>query len=371
MKVTNRVKKQILKLLLVLSCLFSFMLSTGCNYYKDKLSSASEPEEDLSEGGNIEVSYPIVHAKVFAPKCINCHGSLGGVNLESYDSVLQHLSAVGRAVENGTMPKSGPLSNAEKKLVLAWIQAGAPHDPVAAPPTPPTPPVPDIPSPTPPEEPPPDTSPGAPIPEEKLTYKLVHREVFQPRCIACHGASGGVNLQSYGQVKANLKAIKRAALVNKTMPPDGPLTARQRNILSKWIALGAPQNGKPPSTPNPPDNPNQPPEPQEPPEPVDPVEPEEPLAPLFSSIHKNIFSVRCLTCHSETGSGKRIPLNTKEDLLNSPLELVIPGNPDESGLVIAVERKDSKRMPPPETGGPLNEKEIQTIRIWIQSGAKD
>ncbi len=73
----------------------------------------------------------------------------------------------------------------------------------------------------------------------------------------------------------------------------------------------------------------------------------------------------------------RIPLVTKEDLLNSPLELVIPGNVEESGLMIAITRVDQKRMPPikDEHGNPtgysaLPDLEIEAIKKWILDGAQ-
>jgi Planctomycete cytochrome C len=102
----------------------------------------------------------------------------------------------------------------------------------------------------------------------------------------------------------------------------------------------------------------------------DPLHPSEPLQPLFSSIKRNIFQVRCVSCHNPTGDGKNVPLDQLEDLTDSPRELVLPGDPDESGLIIALTRDDDKRMPPPEVGGPLSADEISIIRSWIQDGAK-
>ncbi len=65
-------------------------------------------------------------------------------------------------------------------------------------------------------------------------------------------------------------------------------------------------------------------------------------------------------------------MQTRKDLLDSPRDLVLPGDPDESGLVIAVSRTDAKRMPPPSTGKPpLADAEIAVIRQWIMSGAPE
>ena len=86
---------------------------------------------------------------------------------------------------------------------------------------------------------------------------------------------------------------------------------------------------------------------------------------------KQIFQISCTECHSPSGTGKRILLD-RESLMNSPLELIIPGNPDESGLVVSIERSDDKRMPPAKEGyvALKNEKKA-AIRKWIENGAKD
>jgi hypothetical protein len=98
--------------------------------------------------------------------------------------------------------------------------------------------------------------------------------------------------------------------------------------------------------------------------------PEEPLEPTFSSIRKKIFIPKCVSCHNPAGEGRNVPLETLEDLTDSPRELVLPGNVEESGLTIAITRGDDKRMPPPKTGGPLSDEEIYVIEKWIQDGAK-
>ncbi len=92
-----------------------------------------------------------------------------------------------------------------------------------------------------------------------------------------------------------------------------------------------------------------------------------PLEPNFESIRANIFEPKCLGCHSEGGRAEHIPLGTLDDILNSPRELVIPGNPDESGITLAIERQDEKRMPPPPRRGPLSSEEVAAIRKWIET----
>lgn len=96
-----------------------------------------------------------------------------------------------------------------------------------------------------------------------------------------------------------------------------------------------------------------------------------PLEATFESINKNVFLKTCKDCHNENGTGKRVLLD-KDSLIDSLLQLIIPGNPGESGLVVDLERKDDKRMPPAEDGyAALPESTIAVIRKWIENGAKD
>ena len=179
-------------------------------------------------------------------------------------------------------------------------------------------------------------------------YAKVQAQVFTPHCVACHGTSGNVNLESYEAIKADLDRIYQAAIVERSMPKGGNLDQESYDLLAEWIKAGAPLDSP---TPEPSPSPD-------------------PLLPLFSSIKSHIIDVRCVACHNPTGEGKNVPMQTLGDLLNSPRDLVLPGDPDDSGLVIAIMRTDAKRMPPPKTGGPLTDTEISTIRQWIQDGAK-
>lgn len=97
----------------------------------------------------------------------------------------------------------------------------------------------------------------------------------------------------------------------------------------------------------------------------------EAVLPTFESLKDNILDRRCTQCHSAAGSARHIPLDTIDALVSSPRELAIPGNADDSGLVLAVERTDQKRMPPPDVDSALAIDEIAAIRLWIQNGAHD
>lgn len=63
----------------------------------------------------------------------------------------------------------------------------------------------------------------------------------------CHDANGpsnppGFSLQTYEQVSAKKDRINARVVIEKTMPPTGPLPAAEINKLACWIASGAPNN---------------------------------------------------------------------------------------------------------------------------------
>ena len=94
------------------------------------------------------------------------------------------------------------------------------------------------------------------------------------------------------------------------------------------------------------------------------------LQPNFNSIKALVLQQKCLSCHSPGGTAASVPLSSADEMIHSPREIVLPGNPDESGLVIAIERTDSRQMPPLNSGiERLDNEEIGVIRQWIQEGA--
>ncbi len=206
-------------------------------------------------------------------------------------------------------------------------------------------------------------------PQQKasLSYETVRTAVFTQSCTGCHGSLGGVNLESYDSVIQNLALVERAVFQTKTMPKGFSLTRDQEAILKAWIEMGAPEKpgqGTPAPTPDPTATPEPTPEPTPTPVP-------EPLKATFESIKQNVLTNKCIYCHSGSGQAKHIPIDTVDALVNSPREIVIPGNADESGLVLAIERDDDKRMPPPNVGKSLSDDEKQVIREWINNGASD
>jgi uncharacterized membrane protein len=108
----------------IITCL---LMLTSCNYSINKSSKSDRPE--LSPIEKASLSYEIVRSRIFAPKCVACHGSSSGrVLLDSFEAVTSHLPAVERAVFfDKSMPKSGSLTDDELAILRAWIDAGAPE----------------------------------------------------------------------------------------------------------------------------------------------------------------------------------------------------------------------------------------------------
>jgi uncharacterized membrane protein len=71
--------------------------------------------------------------------------------------------------------------------------------------------------------------------------------IFQTNCAksGCHNAasaSGGVVLETYDQIISKINRIEQRALIEKSMPPTGPLPAKDVNIIQCWINAGTPNN---------------------------------------------------------------------------------------------------------------------------------
>ncbi len=89
----------------------------------------------------------------------------------------------------------------------------------------------------------PDDIPCPTLNEATLSYETEIRDIINSNCAnsSCHGGTQAPTLLSYSQVFANLSAIERRALIDRTMPPSGPLSRCASEKLAKWIELGAPE----------------------------------------------------------------------------------------------------------------------------------
>ena len=94
-----------------------------------------------------------------------------------------------------------------------------------------------------------------------------------------------------------------------------------------------------------------------------------------------VFAISCVTSGCHSGGDPAAGLSLEGDFAarivgvaseqRSDFLLVDPGNPDESYLLLKVRGDDeiiSQQMPP---GNPLPAEQVEIIRAWIASGAKE
>jgi mono/diheme cytochrome c family protein len=192
----------------------------------------------------------------------------------------------------------------------------------------------------------------------QVGYSQVRDQVFTPKCIGCH-SSGGQSpaLDSYASVKGAINEIEQMAIVRQAMPPRRPLPQDLSDLLSEWIADGAPLGNAGP-LPNPSVEPSSEPSPG----PTSIV----PVAPTFPSILANVIETKCASCHGAGGPASDAPLDSVADLLSE--KLITPGNASTSKLYILIEKR---AMPPKSSGLTLSDQEIQAVGQWIQSDTTD
>ena len=203
-----------------------------------------------------------------------------------------------------------------------------------------------------------------------MDFSTVQQQVFIPRCVGCHGATGaraGVRLDSFEHVQDNLAGIRQTVLVEGSMPKGGPLTGDQTSLLQAWLDLGAPEKAQAPGG-----SAAGTPVPAPAPAPTPSAEPAPEPEPTFAYIKDVLFTQHaCFQCH---GAGKRvadIPLDTIDDLKIPGNELVVPGDPDGSELVQVLVKPVRGRMPPVSRDPGLSAADVAIVREWIKAGAKD
>lgn len=96
-------------------------------------------------------------------------------------------------------------------------------------------------------------------------------------------------------------------------------------------------------------------------------------SPSYAKEVRPFFAKYCLECHNAKTRKAGLDLETHKALLagSDGGEVVVPGKPDESPLVILVEKKDKPFMPPKEAKRQPTPKEFAILRAWVAAGAKD
>ncbi|MBY0316382.1 MAG: hypothetical protein K2Q26_12720 [Bdellovibrionales bacterium] len=212
----------------------------ACNFRNDKLK---------GDGPNVVLNScePVLFSQIegtifLASNCKGCHGN----QFSTYQKIKDQVSLLKEWLPE--MPPARPLSAANLRLFDQWVAQNFPQtieeaDLTACEQTAVDTPV-DTPMDTPaPEEASPVVETPTPPPAFvcETSYPNVAEKVFKARCTGCHGTKGGINLESYENIKPNL-AIIRAVVDADEMPPKTPLAPEQKQLLLKWIDIGAPES---------------------------------------------------------------------------------------------------------------------------------
>lgn len=171
----------------------------GCQESTLKAGLRGQNEEALAlKFCDVTLSYASVKP-VFDGRCVRCHQSGTRNAVGTYGEIARIKDSIHFEITNDTMPDDGPLSAEQKKLMMAWLDAGAPESSsqvlacgqaMAEPaPTNPTPP-PVAPTPAPPVDP--VTPPTGP-----RTYAELRAKVLEPKCLTCHNIGGSAMLYDF------------------------------------------------------------------------------------------------------------------------------------------------------------------------------
>jgi len=213
------------------------------------------------------------------------------------------------------------------------------------------------------------------VPVRTLTWASGIGDIFAESCTSCHGAMalGGLNLASYQAAMDSGSIVpgdsESSSLIRKMETGTHPATlhAADLDTVRQWIDAGAPSGDIPATEP----------EVEEPEE--EPVEDETEVVPVEVSEEESeievdidsmpdyfwdsdiayIFENRCTSCHGQAAMGG-YDFRTYDFVADS--DLVVPGDPDASPLMLKVEVE----LHP----GTLTSEEISILRAWIWKGAR-
>lgn len=181
-------------------------------------------------------------------------------------------------------------------------------------------------------------------------YNLVANSILKPRCLECHsgagGNDGGINLETYENVIANLGIIKDE-VASGSMPKNREkLSAKEKEVLFAWIDAGGPKEGSVSKT-----------EPTPAPTPIPvPLPTPEPSPTTFTyeMVNTAVIQPRCISCHSDAGGNRgEVNLETYEN--------VAALAPDIEAAIL------SGSMPRPRNK-PLTTEQKEMILKWISIG---
>ena len=163
----------------------------------------------------------------------NCHDALtakDGIVLDTYANIIisgevkPHKPFDSKLFEvltddgDDLMPPNNPLSTEQINSIKKWIEQGALNNKC--------------------------------IEDEKTENLSFSNDIWPTisnNCTSCHGGSGGVNLENYNDVKAQVDNSKLINVLHGNngaplMPPNGQLGQSEINQIEQWINEGALNN---------------------------------------------------------------------------------------------------------------------------------
>src|SRR3954452_17424770 len=96
----------------------------------------------------------------------------------------------------------------------------------------------------------------------------------------------------------------------------------------------------------------------------------------FNRDVRPILSDKCLLCHGTDATSRKVPLRLdREDsakaVLGDGRRALVEGHPEQSEVVKRITATSAAvRMPPAYSGLKLSPSEIETLRSWVEQGAK-
>jgi hypothetical protein len=111
----------------VLTACNTSVLSKGENSITTPEGPLAPPTTLPSEPLPPPLDFATIQKRIFEPSCVRCHRGrgAGGVELETFDQVIQFLPEIKATMELNTMPPRGKISQESRELVIRWINEGA------------------------------------------------------------------------------------------------------------------------------------------------------------------------------------------------------------------------------------------------------
>lgn len=225
-----------MKLKISVSLLMTCLLLSSCGEFLERKGVSGQENLNFSPES---LDFAIVQSKIMTPYCVTCHEQYA-----SYVAVRREVDAIAAAVNSNRMPRTGgPLPDSLKRLLGAWIAAGAPEKPGLAP----------------------RPEPVVIVP----IWNSIRDNVLAPRCLVCHNPNGQARFLDLSTRRAIFDSRNRlfgadagkklldferpeeSYLIdvvkdeNEPMPPTWSnirrLNGDEIRVLTNWIGLGVPE----------------------------------------------------------------------------------------------------------------------------------